>query len=526
MKLFKIFLLLAVVLDIVACSNDLETGKAEVTDFTISKNDAYTLVKEQLKDKPLNEIDIYRTVEMLPARTKVVSMGGENIISPDCDSWLFFVDEMPLMVNWGHPCKYIFVDVVGKISVYERTMFPTEPSMEVMELLNRADVWDGYEGKSIVYDIPKNCSRTTSSAEHLYAVIISGGGDRFNNHIRYWNDCSFIYKTLVNQYGYNPANIYVLMSDGTNPGIDTSSGTSSNVDLDGDGITDIDYAATKENVVNVFNQLANKLTEEDYLFVYTIDHGGLDSTSNESYLVLWNGMNIYASEFSGLVKSVNTKATNIVMGQCNSGGFVDYFKSSPDICISTACAKNENSYAMTNGLHDEYVYYWTNSHVNLVGDNDGNTFVSASESHVYSVSRDSKNETPQHYAGTDCLAEKLALSGMIKYSYGNVIDGYCVINSVQKEFYLVDSKPHEPEFGVHPGDKINIYLTSPDIGMYSFSWAVVEGGNICFFNKSSKMAHMEVYSSASLGTRIRIKVEADIPASDYYICQYLNFCVY
>lgn len=37
MKLFKIFLLLAVVLDIVACSNDLETGKAEVTDFTISK---------------------------------------------------------------------------------------------------------------------------------------------------------------------------------------------------------------------------------------------------------------------------------------------------------------------------------------------------------------------------------------------------------------------------------------------------------------------------------------------------------
>lgn len=47
-----------------------------------------------------------------------------------------------------------------------------------------------------------------------------------------------------------------------------------------------------------------------------------------------------------------------------------------------------------------------------------------------------------------------------------------------------------------------------------------------FFNKSSKMAHLEVYSSASLGTRIRIKVEADIPASDYYICQYLNFYVY
>jgi hypothetical protein len=525
MKFFYISLLLAAMLSMIACSNELEKDKAEVAGLLISKNDAYTLAKEHLKNKPLTEIDIYRTVDMLPAHTKIISVGNEDIISPDCDSWLFFVDEMPLIANWEHPCKYIFVNAIGKVYVYERTMFPTKPSMEQMELLNKADVWNEYEGKPIVHDIPKNYSRSTSS-EHLYAVIISGGGDKFNNHIRYWNDCSFIYKTLVNQYGYNPANIYVLMSDGTNPGIDTSSGTSSNVDLDDDGIADIDYAATKSNVINVFNQLADKLTEEDYLFVYTIDHGGLDSSRNESYLVLWNGMYIYANEFSELVKSVNTQATNIVMGQCNSGGFIDYFKNSPNICISTACAKNEYSFAMTGGLYDEYVYYWTNSHVNLVGDNDRNTFVSASESHVYSVSRDSRNETPQHYAGTDCLAEKLALSGKIKYSYGNLIDGYCVINSVQKEFYLVDSKPHEPEFGVHPGDKINIYLTSPDIGVYSFSWSVVEGGNLCFFNKSSKMAHLEVYSSASLGTRIRIKVEADIPASDYYICQYLNFYVY
>ena len=67
----------------------------------------------------------------------------------------------------------------------------------------------------------------------------------------------------------------------------------------------------------------------------------------------------------------------------------------------------------------------------------GIRFVSASESHVYSVSRDSRNETPQHYAGTDCLAEKLALSGKIKYSYGNLIDGYCVINSVQKRIFIL-----------------------------------------------------------------------------------------
>ena len=88
-----------------------------------------------------------------------------------------------LIANWEHPCKYIFVNAIGKVYVYERTMFPTKPSMEQMELLNKADVWNEYEGKPIVHDIPKNYSRSTSS-EHLYAVIISGGGDKFNNHIR------------------------------------------------------------------------------------------------------------------------------------------------------------------------------------------------------------------------------------------------------------------------------------------------------------------------------------------------------
>lgn len=145
MKFFNIFLLLVAMLNMIACSNELEKSKTEVAGLPISKNDAYTLVKEQLKDKPLNEIDIYGTVEMLSAHTKVISVGNEDIISPDCDSWLFFVDEIPLIANWGHPCKYIFVDAIGKVSVYERTMFPTKPSLEEMELLNRADIWNEYK---------------------------------------------------------------------------------------------------------------------------------------------------------------------------------------------------------------------------------------------------------------------------------------------------------------------------------------------------------------------------------------------
>lgn len=35
-----------------------------------------------------------------------------------------------------------------------------------------------------------------SSTGNKWAIIINGGGDKYSNHICYWNDCSFFYKTL------------------------------------------------------------------------------------------------------------------------------------------------------------------------------------------------------------------------------------------------------------------------------------------------------------------------------------------
>ena len=52
MKFFYLSLLLAAMLSMIACSNELEKDKAEVAGLLISKNDAYTLAKEHLKNKP------------------------------------------------------------------------------------------------------------------------------------------------------------------------------------------------------------------------------------------------------------------------------------------------------------------------------------------------------------------------------------------------------------------------------------------------------------------------------------------
>lgn len=80
-------------------------------------------------------------------------------------------------------------------------------------------------------------------------MIISGGGHKEINHNRYWNDCSSIYRKLVNQYNYDPSHITVIMSDGTDSGIDMSSNQSSPLDLDGNGTNDIQLQQLKKLII-------------------------------------------------------------------------------------------------------------------------------------------------------------------------------------------------------------------------------------------------------------------------------------
>lgn len=113
------------------------------------------------------------------------------------------------------------------------------------------------------------------TSSHKYAVIISGGVNAINNHKIHWNNCSAIYKVLKKYYGYKDSDIYVLMSDGKSSSEDRNISNSTSkpkydsspLDLDGDGVGDIDYAATKSNITNVFNQLSKKITPEKIIFL-------------------------------------------------------------------------------------------------------------------------------------------------------------------------------------------------------------------------------------------------------------------
>jgi len=244
----------------------------------ISKTDAVKIVEKKII-KSNQEISYFISKDTIPAKTEIKTV-DQPVLSPDYTSWLIFIDDEPF-TNWGHKCRYVFVNVkTGQYTVLEQKLPPEMDMMEpIKELTIKKTQETAVEEKT---DNERSKLSSVKSAASTndndnYAVIISGGMDSYNNWVRFWNDCSQIYKTLVNVYGYPDDHIYVLMSDGTNPANDRhlndGSYDSSPLDLDGDGDNDVQYAATKANISYVFDQLSNTLNCNDNLFIFTTDHG-------------------------------------------------------------------------------------------------------------------------------------------------------------------------------------------------------------------------------------------------------------
>lgn len=272
-----------------------------------------------------DSIGIYYYPRLVNAET-ILLANKDTLFSPPSDSYMFFIDEYPYH-NWEHSCRFLFVDMEdGSIS----TIACRFPPIGI-------NTWDIIRGPKIIVkdlsphlSIPKkrNTYTLNNNAEHCYAIIISGGVNPDLNYVRYWNDCSAMYTILTNAYGYLDENIYVIMSDGINPDIDRCCYNgiydSSPLDLNNDGINDVEYPATKESITAVCNELSSKLTEDDFLFVFTTDHGSV-TQSGTATMCLW-GDEIDAQTFAYEIDKIRAGSINVVMEQCYSGGFVSFLQ--------------------------------------------------------------------------------------------------------------------------------------------------------------------------------------------------------
>jgi len=178
-------------------------------------------------------------------------------------------------------------------------------------------------------------------AQEKYAVLITGDyaadsysvpiSDQWNDgqgkgaygFDEFWND-TFLMWEMLQERGYSADNIFVLFAGGqdypvTNPNIDDRYKPPFNV-------TVTDYSASIANVNLVFNGLAYgsggfpQVTQDDFLFVWTFDHGG--GSGGNSTLHLIDG-SITDDDFAALVNPISAHKKVYWMQQCRSGGFAD-----------------------------------------------------------------------------------------------------------------------------------------------------------------------------------------------------------
>jgi len=173
-----------------------------------------------------------------------------------------------------------------------------------------------------------------------------GGGTVWDE---FWNDTYLLWEYLYSNQltggiGYFNDYIYVYFYNGNNfvsqnPNYIVPQNT-----------TFTDAAATTGNVEDLFDGLATgtggfpQLTSDDFLFIWTMGHGG--STGNNSYMYLMDGT-MSDTEFGGLVNNVTAQKKVIWMQQGFAGGFADNFTGN-NVIFYSACHANENAHRANN----------------------------------------------------------------------------------------------------------------------------------------------------------------------------------
>ena len=355
----------------------------------------------------------------------VPTIFGGSITIPS-NAYCYVLDKEPLQ-GWLESFDYIFVDkTTGRVTWKYSQAKPKSFTL-----------WQKFYGKDpIIQNEPlfdfsshrrpvRLPSIVKPSNGTNYAVIISGGANSQDNHIRYWNDCSAMYKALVSQYGYAKQNIYLLISDGSSLNIDRNRDTQNNptlppdldsspLDLDGDGQNETIRPAVKNEINTVFNELSAKITANDNLFVFTTDHGNKTGSLN-----LWNWELLSPSELAQQIDKVKARYISILLLQCFSGAFIEPL-SARNRVISTASSANEYSWGIP-GINGYEIYFreWLAAmlgeypnryQVNADANNDG--YVTMKEAFQYAKSHDSSGETPQYKSQCSVLGDYLTLSGI------------------------------------------------------------------------------------------------------------------
>jgi hypothetical protein len=239
-----------------------------------------------------------------------------------------FADDMPL-ANFAHPCRYLLYDSEnGRLDREVPARFP--PFVEhVPETLIPLHEPVRIDPNPELFHIrwPFWCPIFWPDGDR-YAILFSG-----MSNLRHVNDLEFLYRALVNLYGFDPEDIYVLNYDGTLATWDTppttwpGDGTAYQMNVTGQG--------TRAGFEAAIDDLKGKLKAHDLLLIHTNNHGDWDGTAGTAKICTYpNFGGYYANDFANKIAELpKYRSLIVMMEQCHAGGF-----NAPILAKSTADA--------------------------------------------------------------------------------------------------------------------------------------------------------------------------------------------
>ena len=231
---------------------------------------------------------------------------------------LVFVDLMP-QANWGHPCSYRFYDPTsGKLLYQEEAIFPPNLGGETQLELFHAPVIHppilhaSFAAKAELVSRAAVLPPASDVLEQRYAILWTSQ----ISDMRHVEDLEFLWRALVNVYGFSPGNIYVLCYNGTIGAVDASNPVGNWVGNNTPYQMQVHASATTANMQSVFTTLAGKLKPKDLLLIHTNNHGAPSGMCVDESTV------ITPTQFSTMLAGLPAYRSLVVtMEQCYSGAF-------------------------------------------------------------------------------------------------------------------------------------------------------------------------------------------------------------
>lgn len=360
--------------------------------------------------------DVFSTRRILPVPRQKVLTTRQTIMA--------FVDDAPLY-NWAHPCRYILHDAeTGEIYDEVNAQFPPYVLDKEVPKTFKAFHTPVVMAKPTYYKLDFRPIWRFRWAGERYAILFSGMS---NN--RHTNDLEFAYRTLIQVYGFSPANITVLNYDGTlnysgNPQPATlwpGDNTAYTMPVNGQG--------TKAKLLTAINSLKSKLKPDDMLFIHTNNHGGHNGTESDLCCYpSWDSLGV--EEFSNKLAELPVyRCLMVMMEQCHSGGFnsaVIAKSTASNTSIASACIEPNNSIGGPD--FDPFARDWisamfghdpSGNALSYNPDGSGNGQVSAKEAFDYANAIHDPYDTPvfnYKHGGSLCWLGKNTFSIKVYYA--------------------------------------------------------------------------------------------------------------